>query len=105
MLNLNDRQQRWITAVLVLGTLVLGRVAISVAATILFGFGDVILVFFLAWLLAFSLSPFVNALTRLVPVLPRVGALVLVYVALAAVMRLLVVCIARCLSPTISGFI
>src|SRR5947208_14267197 len=105
MLNLNDRQQRWITAVLVLGTLVLGMVAISLAATIFFGFGDVILVFFLAWLLAFILSPFVNALTRLVPVLPRVGAVVVVYVGLVAVIVLLVVLVAGGLAQSITSFI
>src|SRR4051794_12742307 len=105
MLNLTDRQQRWMTAVLVLGTLVLGMVAISLAATIFFGFGDVILVFFLAWLLAFILSPFVNALTRLVPVLPRVGAVVVVYVGLVAVIVLLVVLVAGGLAQSITSFI
>ena len=48
MLSLTDRQQRWLTAVLVLGTIVLGMVAIEQAATVFFAFGDTILVFFLA---------------------------------------------------------
>ena len=64
MLSLTDRQQRWLTAVLVLGTIVLGMVAIEQAASVFFAFGDIILVFFLAWLLAFILSPVVAGLTR-----------------------------------------
>ena len=76
MLSFSDRQQRWISAVLVLGALVLAMVAVSLAASVFFAFGDVILVFFLAWLLAFILSPVVGGLVRLIPVLPRVGAVV-----------------------------
>src|SRR4029079_836624 len=86
-----DRQTRWLTAVLVLGAIVLGMVAIELAATVFFAFGDVILVFFLAWLLAFILSPVVGGLTRLVPILPRGGAVVLVYATLVGATVLVVV--------------
>jgi hypothetical protein len=82
LLSVTDRQRRWLTAVLVLGAIVLAMVAIELAATVFFAFGDVILVFFLAWLLAFILSPVVAGLTRLVPILPRIGAVVLVYATL-----------------------
>jgi predicted PurR-regulated permease PerM len=101
----NDRQRRWLTAVLVLGTLVLALVLIALLSSIFFAFGDIILVFFLAWLLAFILSPLVGGLTRLVPVLPRVGAVVLVYAALAAIIILSVVLIAGALTTSISDFI
>jgi predicted PurR-regulated permease PerM len=100
-----ERQQRWLTAVLVLGTVVLAMVAIELAATVFFAFGDIILVFFLAWLLAFILSPLVGALTRLVPFLPRVGAVVLVYAALVGVIVLVVVLVAGALAQSITAFI
>jgi predicted PurR-regulated permease PerM len=105
MLNLTDRQQRWVTAALVLGTLVLAMVAIELAARVFFDFGDIVLVFFLAWLLAFILSPFVSALTRLVPVLPRAGAVVVVYLVLVGVIVGLVVLVAGGLAQSITSFI
>ncbi len=96
MLSLTDRQQRWLTAVLVLG-----MVAVDLAATVFFAFGDVILVFFLAWLLAFILSPVVAGLVRLIPVLPRVGAVVLVYATLVGA----IVLVAGALAQSISAFV
>src|SRR4029079_7928633 len=100
-----DRQTRWLTAVLVLGAIVLGMVAIELAATVFFAFGDVILVFFLAWLLAFILSPVVGGLTRLVPILPRVGAVVLVYATLVGAIVLVVVLVAGALAQSIAAFV
>jgi predicted PurR-regulated permease PerM len=100
-----DRQTRWLTAVLVLGAIVLAMVAIELAATVFFAFGDVILVFFLAWLLAFILSPVVAGLTRLVPILPRVGAVVLVYATLVGAIVLVVVLVAGALAQSIGDFI
>ena len=105
MLNLTDRQQRWLTAVLVLGAIVLAMAATSIAASLFFSFGDVILVFFLAWLLAFILSPVVAGLVRLIPVLPRVGAVVLVYAVLVGAIVLVVVLVAGALAQSISAFV
>ncbi|HEV8547215.1 MAG TPA: AI-2E family transporter [Candidatus Limnocylindrales bacterium] len=101
----NDRQRRWLTAALVLGTLVLAIVLISLVGSIFFAFGDIVLVFFLAWLLAFILSPLVRGLTRMVPFLPRVGAVVLVYAALVGVIVLAVVLIAGALAQSIRDFV
>jgi len=105
MLNLSDRQERWLTAVLVLGALVLAMVAIQIAASVFYAFGDIILVFFLAWLLAFILSPVVGALTRLVPVLPRIGAVVLVYATMVGAIVLVVVLVAGALAQSIAAFV
>ena len=102
---MTDRQRRWLTAVLVLGAIVLAMVAIELAATVFFAFGDVILVFFLAWLLAFILSPVVAGLTRLVPILPRIGAVVLVYATLVGAIVLVVVLVAGALAQSITAFI
>jgi predicted PurR-regulated permease PerM len=105
MLSLSDRQQRWLTAALVLGTIVLAMVAIDLAASVFFAFGDIILVFFLAWLLAFILSPVVAGLVRLIPVLPRVGAVVLVYAVLVGAIVLVVVLVAGALAQSITAFV
>jgi predicted PurR-regulated permease PerM len=89
----------------VLGTIVLAMVAIEQAASVFFAFGDIILVFFLAWLLAFILSPVVAGLTRVVPVLPRIGAVVLVYITLVGAIVLIVVLIANALAQSITSFV
>ncbi|HEX3428010.1 MAG TPA: AI-2E family transporter [Candidatus Limnocylindrales bacterium] len=102
---MTDRQRRWLTAALILGTIVLAMVAIELAATVFFAFGDVILVFFLAWLLAFILSPVVAGLTRLVPVLPRIGAVVLVYATLVGAIVLVVILVAGALAQSIGDFV
>lgn len=102
---MTDRQRRWLTAVLILGAVVLGMVALSIAASVFFAFGDIILVFFLAWLLAFILSPVVAGLTRLVPILPRVGAVVLVYATLVGAIVLVVVLVAGALAQSIGDFV
>jgi predicted PurR-regulated permease PerM len=100
-----DQQRRWLTAVLVLGTFVLAMVAVTLAASVFFAFGDIILVFFLAWLLAFILSPVVAGLTRVVPFLPRIGAVVLVYAVLVGAIVLVVVLIAGALAQSITDFV
>ena len=102
---MTERQRRWLTAVLVLGALVLAVVLLGFAADVFYTFGDVILVFFLAWLLAFILSPVVGGLTRLVPILPRIGAVVLVYATLVGAIVLVVVLVAGALAQSITAFI
>ena len=101
----NDRQRRWLTAALILGTLVLAIVLTSLVGSIFFAFGDIVLVFFLAWLLAFILSPLVRGLTKMLPFLPRVGAVVLVYAALVGVIVLAVVLVAGALAQSIRDFV
>ena len=54
-----------VTTLLVLGVVALVIVDVGLIAGVFFGFGDIILIFFLAWLLAFILSPIVTALERL----------------------------------------
>ena len=105
MLSLTDRQQRLLSAVLVLGTIVLALVAVNLVAGVFFAFGDIILVFFLAWLLAFILSPVVGGLVRLIPVLPRLGAVVLVYTILVGAIVLVVVLVAGALAQSIAAFV
>jgi predicted PurR-regulated permease PerM len=105
MTMVTERQRRWLTAFLVLGSLVLGIVLAQLVGAVFFALGDIVLVFFLAWLLAFILSPVVAGLTRLIPVLPRVGAVVLVYAALVGAIVLAVVLVAGALASSISDFV
>jgi predicted PurR-regulated permease PerM len=105
VMRVTDRQRRWLTAVLVLGAFVLALNLVSYLAAVFYTFGDTILVFFLAWLLAFILSPVVGSLTRLVPVLPRIGAVVLVYATLVGAIVLVVIVVAGALAQSITAFI
>jgi predicted PurR-regulated permease PerM len=105
MAMVTDRQRRWLSAVLVLGALVLAIVLLSLVGSIFFAFGDVVLFFFLAWLLAFILSPLVSGLTRFVPFLPRIGAVVLVYALLVGAIVVAVVLVAGALTSSISDFV
>ena len=102
---LNERQGSLLTALLVLGIVVLASAAIWIVATAFFAFGDTILIFFLAWLLAFILSPLVTRLTNAIPFLPRVVATILVYAALAGAIILVVVVLAGALASSIAEFI
>src|SRR6478735_3376527 len=104
-IQLNERQGTLLTTLLVLATIVLAATVIFIAANVFYAFGDTILIFFLAWLLAFILSPIVTRLTNAIPVLPRVGATILVYAALFAVIVLIVIALAGALATSISEFI
>jgi predicted PurR-regulated permease PerM len=104
-IELNERQNSLVTALLVLGTIVLAAAVIFIGASLFFAFGDTILVFFLAWLLAFILSPIVTRLTDAIPFLPRVVATILVYAALFGLIVLVVVGLAGALATSISEFI
>ena len=63
-LELTQRRRRWLDWLLVLGTIALGFIVIGFLGNVFFYFGDILLVFFLAWLLAFILSPLVGLLDR-----------------------------------------
>ena len=101
----SDRERRWLYALLILATIAVGFIVAQLVAQTFFYFGDIVLVFFLAWLLAFILSPIVAALVRHIPGLPRVVAVVVVYVALVGGLSLLVVVLAQALVGSITEFI
>ena len=102
---LSDRQQRWLTSFLVLGTAAFLFVVLSYVATYWNFFADVILTFFLAWLLAFILSSPVRLLLRAVPWLPRVVAVVAVYAVLTVALLALIVVLAQALFSSLLEFI
>jgi len=104
-LELTPRERRWLDAVLVLGAIALGFVVLGFVGVVFALFSDLIFVFFLAWLLAFMLSPLVAALRRLIPVLSRAGAVIVVYVVLFGAIVVLTVTVATALAGSISDFI
>ena len=99
------RERRLVSAILVLGTVVLFFVAVDLAASAVGFFGDVLLTFFLAWLLAFIISPIVTRIAALIPRLPRVVATVLVYTAIVVVLIFLILIIAQALTTSTTQFI
>jgi predicted PurR-regulated permease PerM len=101
----NSRQGSLLTTLLILGVVVLASATIWIIATVFYAFGDVILTFFLAWLLAFILSPIVTRLTNASPFLPRVVATILVYAALFGVIVLVVILLAGALASSIVEFV
>ena len=102
---LTERERRWIDALLILATVAVGFIVAGFVSDLFFYFGDIVLVFFLAWLLAFILSPVVGGIVRLVPRLPRVAAVVVVYAVLLGALSLLVLVLAQALATSISDFI
>ena len=69
-LDLSPRQRRWLDALLILSTIAVVYVLLGFLATFLAAFGDIILVFLLAWLLALVLAPIARLLSNHVPGLP-----------------------------------
>ena len=102
---LTARERRWLDALLVLGTLAVSLVLVGLLANVLLFFGDILLVFFLAWLLAFVLSPAAGMLERVTPGLPRGLAVLLTYGLLLVALLLVAVNAAQVFASSLSRFI
>ncbi len=105
VLQLGRRQRRLLELLLILAVVALGFVVIDEAGRVFFDFGDILLTFFLAWLIAFVISPLVGALSSLVPRLPRVVAVAVVYVVMLVVIGVVVALLAQALASSISDFV
>ncbi|TAK02305.1 MAG: AI-2E family transporter [Chloroflexota bacterium] len=101
---LTPRERRWLDVILFLTTIALVFVVLGYLANLLAAFGDLILVFFLAWLLAFILTPLV-ARVATIPFLSRTGAVFVVYLLLFGGLVVLAVAVAGALASSISDFI
>ena len=101
---LTPRERRWLDIVLILAAVALTFVVLGFLANLLAAFGDIILVFFLAWLLAFILTPLVTRLAAIAH-LTRAGAVVIVYVALFGGLVILVIGVAGAIAASITDFI
>jgi predicted PurR-regulated permease PerM len=101
---LTPRERRWFDAILVLGALALGFIVLGFVGVIFAIFGDLIMVFFLAWLFAFMIGPIVNRVTA-IPFMTRTGAIFLVYFVLFGGLVLVSILAAAALVGSISDFI
>ena len=102
---LTPRERRWFDAILVLAAIALGFVVLGFVGVVFALFSDLIFVFFLAWLLAFMLSPLVVRLRSAVPILSRAAAVIVVYVVIFGAIVVLSVVIATALAGSIGDFI
>jgi predicted PurR-regulated permease PerM len=98
------RERRWFDAILVLGALALGFIVLTFVGAIFAIFGDLIMVFFLAWLLAFMLGPLVNRATA-IPLMTRTGAIFTVYLLLFGGLVLVTILVAAALFSSLQDFI
>jgi predicted PurR-regulated permease PerM len=105
MIELTPRERRWLDAILALAAIALGFVVLGFTGQVIAYFSDLIFVFFLAWLLAFMITPVVTRLRTAIPVLSRAGAVFAVYFGLFAVLTVVTVTIASALVGGISDFI
>jgi predicted PurR-regulated permease PerM len=102
---LTDRERRWLDALLVLGTCAVALILLGLTANLVLFFGDVIIIFFIAWLLAFVLSPIAGFIVRLLPFLPRSIAVIFTYVLLIVAVLGIAVLAAQMLAESITAFI
>jgi predicted PurR-regulated permease PerM len=75
---LGGRERRWLLIFLILGSAYFGILLLQLGTAFLGGFSQIILIVFLAWLLAFVMSPVVRFLDERLP-LPRSLAVVVAY--------------------------
>jgi predicted PurR-regulated permease PerM len=101
---LTPRERRWFDAILVLGALALGFIVLGFVGAIFAVFGELIMVFFLAWLLAFMLGPVVNRVHS-IPLMSRTGAIFTVYIVLFGGLVLVTIAVAAALVSSIGDFI
>jgi predicted PurR-regulated permease PerM len=99
------REHHWLTTLLILATVAAGFLVLGFVTGLLAYFSDVIMIFFLAWLLAFILSPVANGLLHLVPRLPRAIAVVIVYGLLIMALIAVLVALAQQLSGSINTLV
>jgi predicted PurR-regulated permease PerM len=102
---LTPRERRWFDAILVLAALALAFIVLGFVGQVFDRFADLIFIFFLAWLLAFILSPAVTGVRNAVPVLSRAGAVIVVYLVLFGALIVLSLFVAPALVGSIGQLI
>ena len=103
-IELTERQRRLIDAALILAVVALGFVVVTDLAGVFYAFGDVLLLFFLAWLLSFALLPLINLVAR-IPRVPQAGAVIIVYLTIVVVLLGVLVQASATLATSIGEFI
>jgi predicted PurR-regulated permease PerM len=99
------RDPRWFAALLVSVTVIAVIFAIEVVGSAIFAFGDIVLIFFMAWLIAFIVSPFASALKRIVRPLPQSAAVLIVYLVAIGGLLLAIFVVAANLASSIGQFV
>ena len=84
-LGLGGRERFWFIAFLILGSIYFGLLALEQILQVLGGFSSIFIVLFMAWLLAFVLSPVIRFLDDLLP-FPRGIVVAITFVAVLAVL-------------------
>ncbi len=105
MPELTPRERRWLDAIFVLAAVALAFIVLGFVGQVVSFFSDLIFLFFLAWLLAFMISPLVTALRTAVPVLSRAGAVFAVYFVLFGTLIVATIAVASALFGGVSTFI
>ncbi len=98
------RDRRLLSTLLILAVVAVFFFIVEKLSLLFFYFGDILLTFFLAWLLAFIISPVVTRIVDAIPRLPRAAATVFVYSAVVLVLVLIVVVAAGALATSIGQF-
>jgi Predicted permease len=96
------RERRLFGALLTLGVIALFLIVVQQVAAVFFFFGDILLTFFLAWLLAFAISPVVTWISSRIPRLPRALATIIVYTLVVTALLTLLVFVAGMLATSIA---
>ena len=104
-LGTEGRDRRLVTTILALAAVALFFVVIGQLGSVFFYFGDILLTFFLAWLLAFIISPIVARMVNVIPRLPRALATIVVYTGVVAILVVIVVLAAGALATSISQLV
>ena len=101
---LTERQRRLLDAVLILGVVALAFVVVGFAGSVFYAFGDILLLFFLAWLLSFALLPLINFVAR-VPRVPPAAAVMIVYFTIVALLLGIIIQASATIYASISQFL
>ncbi len=101
---LTDRQRRLLDAVLILGVVALAFIVVGFAGSVFYAFGDILLLFFLAWLLSFALLPLISFVAR-VPRVPPPAAVIIVYLTIVVLLLGIIVQASATIYASISQFL
>jgi predicted PurR-regulated permease PerM len=102
--DLTPRERTWFDAILVLGAVALGFIVLGFFGVLFAYFGELIMVFFLAWLLAFMLGPVVKAVTA-IPLMTRTGAIFITYLIIFGGLVVITIVVAAALFSSLQDFI
>ena len=104
-IELSERQRRLLDAFLILATIAIAFVVLGFVDNAFKAFQDIIILFFLAWLLSFALLPLINLVAMFMPRAPRGIAVVIVYLAVVVVFFGLLLQVAASVANSIVEFI